>query len=232
MSANVNIGIRIRELRQARNISQGKLGDQIGLVNPTEQLCLWESGKRTPDTPTLVQIAAVLGVRIEEIIWGSEPAGDLAPYFNHISLTTGHSRVSQYGEVEPADIKALLPLFLASENEPTPLDSFSSSLRDFSITSIVVSGDTLVTLFYQNVPMITSGYSHSDDGILWDLLGQYASLPMAPRHSKPPLAPFALDRLEAGVDVHPEALERTEYYLRCMAWTVLFPHLYMDNTTI
>ena len=59
-------GIRLKELRVERGLSQQKLGDELGFCNQT--ISFWESGSREPDLDTLVKIAHYFNIPFEELL--------------------------------------------------------------------------------------------------------------------------------------------------------------------
>ena len=70
------IGLKIRELRQKRGMSQEQLANAISISKSS--ISEWESCKRVPRMPTLRKIAKALGVDVWEIIGFNEvPLDDL-----------------------------------------------------------------------------------------------------------------------------------------------------------
>lgn len=59
-------GLRLKELRVERGLSQQKLGDELGFCNQT--ISFWESGSREPDLDTLVKIAHYFNIPYEELL--------------------------------------------------------------------------------------------------------------------------------------------------------------------
>lgn len=57
--------LRIRELREAKEMSQSELGRLIGVSTVT--ICLWERGRNNPKTSRLPALANALGVPISEL---------------------------------------------------------------------------------------------------------------------------------------------------------------------
>lgn len=57
--------MRIKELRESKNMTQKQLGAKIGTKQST--ISGWELGDRTPSVRMLPQIAKALGCRIEEL---------------------------------------------------------------------------------------------------------------------------------------------------------------------
>ena len=61
-----NVGKKIQKLRQAKNISQVKMAEMIGLT-PT-YVGFIEQGSRNPSISTLDKIARVLKVKMSELL--------------------------------------------------------------------------------------------------------------------------------------------------------------------
>ena len=53
-------------LREEKNISQRKLGEDLGVVNQT--ISFWETGSREPDLDTLIEIAEYFDVNIDFLL--------------------------------------------------------------------------------------------------------------------------------------------------------------------
>jgi len=66
MDAKVT-GIRIRELRISRNLTQQQLADKLFVTN--KAVSKWETGGGLPDIEMLPNLASVLGVVVEDIIY-------------------------------------------------------------------------------------------------------------------------------------------------------------------
>ncbi len=64
------VGKNIRHFREAAGLSQEALAEKLGVTR--QAVSNWELGKTEPDIETLHRIADVLGVTIEEIIYGYE----------------------------------------------------------------------------------------------------------------------------------------------------------------
>ena len=63
---NNEFGIRLKELRIEKGMSQRKLGEIFGVVNQT--VSFWESGSREPDLDTLKNIAVYFNVSIDYLL--------------------------------------------------------------------------------------------------------------------------------------------------------------------
>ena len=56
----MNIGNKIKELRKRRNMSQEKLGHELGVSQA--MIAQYETGKRNPKIKTIMKIASILEV--------------------------------------------------------------------------------------------------------------------------------------------------------------------------
>ncbi len=63
---NNAIGKTICELRKELNLSQRKLGEDLGVCNQT--VSFWESGKREPDLDMLIEIAKYFNVTTDYLL--------------------------------------------------------------------------------------------------------------------------------------------------------------------
>ena len=59
-------GIKLKELRIEKGLSQQKLGEILGFCNQT--ISFWESGSREPDLDTLVKIANFFEVCFDDLL--------------------------------------------------------------------------------------------------------------------------------------------------------------------
>lgn len=58
--------IRLRELREGKNISQKELGEIFNVAQNT--ISNWEKGSREPDASTLLKLADLFGVSVDYIL--------------------------------------------------------------------------------------------------------------------------------------------------------------------
>lgn len=65
--SEVEVGLRIKEIRELNNISQEKLARKTKILNQS-QICKIENGQRALKANELLKIADVLNVEITEII--------------------------------------------------------------------------------------------------------------------------------------------------------------------
>ncbi|MDC4241657.1 MULTISPECIES: helix-turn-helix transcriptional regulator [Clostridium] len=63
----MEVGLRIKEIRELNNISQEKLARKTKILNQS-QICKIENGQRALKANELLKIADVLNVEITEII--------------------------------------------------------------------------------------------------------------------------------------------------------------------
>lgn len=63
-------GILIREARTKKDYTQSELGDLLGVTN--KAVSRWENGESFPDVGVLENLAAVLDIRIQDIITGDK----------------------------------------------------------------------------------------------------------------------------------------------------------------
>jgi len=70
---------RLKAARKQKALTQSELGQQIGVSKVS--ICLYESGRRTPDMDTLQKIAASLNVSIDHLVGRevAEPANSADP---------------------------------------------------------------------------------------------------------------------------------------------------------
>lgn len=61
-----NVGIRISELRKARNMTQMELADKMGIS--FQAVSNWERGNSMPDISKLPELAQLFGVTVDEIL--------------------------------------------------------------------------------------------------------------------------------------------------------------------
>lgn len=65
------IGILVRSLRVQKNMTQKELGEKLGLSGKT--VSKWECGQGCPDVSVLPELAAILGVPMEDLLSGQLP---------------------------------------------------------------------------------------------------------------------------------------------------------------
>jgi len=74
----IKTGSFIAERRKAMGLTQEQLGELLLVTNKT--VSRWETGKYMPDIDKLQELAAVLGVSVDELLSGElEPSGSRVP---------------------------------------------------------------------------------------------------------------------------------------------------------
>ena len=63
--SGVQLGLKIHRIREERGITANQLAEKLGCALQT--VYRWESGTRMPDIPTLMKIAQILGVSLDEL---------------------------------------------------------------------------------------------------------------------------------------------------------------------
>ena len=62
---------KLKELREAKNMTQSQLGEYIGAKKSA--ISLWESGKRQPDQETLMRLASYISVSVDYLLGHESP---------------------------------------------------------------------------------------------------------------------------------------------------------------
>ena len=63
--SGVKLGLKLHRIREERRITANQLAEKLGCALQT--VYRWESGTRIPDIPTLMKIAQILGVSLDEL---------------------------------------------------------------------------------------------------------------------------------------------------------------------
>ena len=79
----MSIGVRITELRNEKDLSQGQLADLLGVSR--QAVSKWENDKTSPDTLNLIKLADVLDTEIEYLATGKHPVYLPAPVVVNVS---------------------------------------------------------------------------------------------------------------------------------------------------
>lgn len=69
----MNIGKRIHEIRQQKNLTQGQLASDLAISR--QAVSKWESGKAIPDIENLMYISNLYNVSLDELIKGDDRVG-------------------------------------------------------------------------------------------------------------------------------------------------------------
>lgn len=153
----------------------------------------------------------------------------------HVTLTTGHRRISSSDEVGANVVQELLPVFPPDgTNRVMPMPGFS----DTHILDITTSGSSLLATIYQRVgnspaPVLTLGVGLNPevDGTCWQLLHVGSPLPCATRGPDAPSRPWVAARLEIGTIFSSlEFIMAAGDFERCLAWAFV-EHLSRKGNT-
>lgn len=63
--------MKIKEFRQARGMTQQDLADAVHVTKGA--VCMWERGSRVPEVPTLLALADVFGVSLDNLVGRTPP---------------------------------------------------------------------------------------------------------------------------------------------------------------
>jgi transcriptional regulator with XRE-family HTH domain len=73
-SSKKELGQRLKYCREKKNLKQNKIALTLGVHNST--LAKYESGKREPDTETLIKLSELYGVELDWLLTGHRGNGD------------------------------------------------------------------------------------------------------------------------------------------------------------
>lgn len=149
-------------------------------------------------------------------------------YLTHVTLTSGHERISPRSEVGDDLVAALQPVLrraLAGDHAPVP------GQPGYTMTGGVHGRCCMVTLWGvvrdtvgpERVPVMHVGVAaHSRCGAhLWRRLHEREDLPTSTDPERCPPEPWCADLLDVGAGLLPAALEWTGDWSRCVAWAWL-----------
>lgn len=104
-------GIRIKDLRKERNITQSDLAKILNVTQ--DSISLWEKNKRVPDTQYIIQLADYFEVSVDYLLGRSDD-------FGNVTVTTASSSA-----VLTPDEQELLELYkkLPKTRQKTVLDT-------------------------------------------------------------------------------------------------------------
>lgn len=115
-------GIRIKDLRKERNITQSDLAKILNVTQ--DSISLWEKNKRVPDTQYIIQLADYFEVSVDYLLGRSDD-------FGNVTVTTASSSA-----VLTPDEQELLELYkkLPKTRQKTVLDTirYMSESSDIS----------------------------------------------------------------------------------------------------
>ena len=105
-----NLGLKIKELRAEKDLTQGELAQVLGITQ--DSISLWEKGKRLPDTPYIAKLAAYFDVSSDYLLGLSDDLGAPLSSPNALPLDesqllgnyralsySGKARVSAYADL-------------------------------------------------------------------------------------------------------------------------------------
>jgi transcriptional regulator with XRE-family HTH domain len=112
----IEIGARLRELREARKLSQGDIEERTGLLRC--YVSRVECGHTIPSLETLERVAKALDVELYQLFYsgGGKPAAPKVHRQNPL-LTEERNLVEIFRRISPPDKKLLLELARYSERK-------------------------------------------------------------------------------------------------------------------
>lgn len=115
-------GIRIKDLRKERNITQSDLAKILNVTQ--DSISLWEKNKRVPDTQYIIQLADYFEVSTDYLLGRSDD-------FGNVTVTTASSSA-----VLTPDEQELLELYkkLPKTRQKTVLDTIRYMSESFDIS--------------------------------------------------------------------------------------------------
>ena len=116
-----DIGARVRRARRDRDLTQQELAARAGTTYQTVSRI--ERGRVVPKVETVTSLAAVLGVRIESLLRGDEPAQSVAE--------DEPEREAEFYDRTAATMEASARDMLARLRELESLDTLSAKDRAF-----------------------------------------------------------------------------------------------------
>ena len=90
------VGAQIAELRKAKGITQGELGDRIGIS--FQAVSKWERGETLPDITLLPSLAKVLETTVDFILTGNEKTMEYKGKFSVADMKKGLNCLKYAGE--------------------------------------------------------------------------------------------------------------------------------------
>lgn len=62
----MKIGLRLRDLREKKNITQAQIAEQLGITQGA--VSQWEVGATNPSIATISRLAGILGCTVDELL--------------------------------------------------------------------------------------------------------------------------------------------------------------------
>jgi len=137
---------------------------------------------------------------------------------NHITLNTGHTRVSPRSEVVDDVVASLRPVIaqlLQGEQVGIPATNttLTAEIPD-------TSGHNLLAVVWDSKeqPLVLVGIGVSEATPLWEELHRSSLSALATSPDSPPEEPWCAARLEPAAIVNPAAMQWLGDFERCLAW--------------
>ena len=140
-----------------------------------------------------------------------------APYINHLTISTGHSRRSPRAEVGDDTLTWLVPWLRKAVALGTPQPLPVAALARYSLLAQVEDGALLATLYAgPDAPLVTIGVAQRSRqaATLWNKMITAFGAPGLER----PAEPWCAVALHAALLDHPGAGEWLGDFERCIAW--------------
>ncbi|MER2518583.1 MAG: hypothetical protein ABTR92_19665 [Candidatus Accumulibacter phosphatis] len=141
-----------------------------------------------------------------------------APYINHLTLSTGHTRRSPRAEVGDDTLAWLVPWLREAVALGTPQPLPVADLARYTLLAMVEDGALLATLYAGiDAPLVTIGVAQRSrqGACLWEKM--IAAFDAAPGLERP-AEPWCAVALHAGILDDPGAGEWPGDFERCLAW--------------
>jgi len=140
---------------------------------------------------------------------------------DHLTLNTGHKRVTLASEVEPEVVQMLMPLVVGANGQPVPMPTAEAT----HTISIETDGTSMRASIHPtqrgfSMPVVTFAVCLVPDAghKLWAEL--HRPMPTATRFSGAPKRPWIAVRLELYLELQaPEFIDLLGDFERCLAWT-------------
>lgn len=120
--------MNLKQLREARGITQTELAKQLGVVRST--ICFYESEQHSPTPEMLIKLADFFGVTVDYLLGRDEPYAALSapgvqmkPAAESELTATEQELLSIYRSVNPALQELILNVARTAAGNPTDPDS-------------------------------------------------------------------------------------------------------------
>lgn len=146
--------------------------------------------------------------------------------FEHITLTTGHARVSQRGEVEQDALDFCRDLITQSRacNSAVPIPKFAPYLVQVSVDGHTMLATVCKPVTGMPKPVVTVGVAlEAKYGVkLWRQLHDGTRMPIMTKADSAPSRPWIAARLELGIVFARDAIPWLGDFERCLAWAFAY----------